>query len=522
MIGEIIEQLEHCVVQPESRRTIFGLATRLVELSPTETRELFDRLLQFAEETDNALWPELLAVLLGPYTATSENRWPTAEALQPIAELYQRCPADSILRNELLALIAKSSDPQAKDVWSRLLCDDPPQTAAALGIAFRPMLADDCQIPIGLLTGLIHRATGNLYVAAAVYELANHAFRTGKVLSHPASNRCEALRGLLGGLVGQLSRIEEGQLPSDVSAESLAETVSNSVALIIALIDTFALLDDERSIGKLNQAMALRHRRIQVEAAAALAKFGDENGKRQLIESAQHPVVRLRVISYAEELGLANEISLEHTGPIATAESHLAMWLAEPGQMGLAPSRMNLIDQREWYWPSFEKPVACLLFEFEYGADKQSYRNVGICGPLTHAFAADLRPISTSDQYAAFAGWQTTSTEIFLVPIERAETLMAGPTDHLKRALGRESLENYAIHAVSVFFGNHALVATGLRGTESGTLIVDDVGTEWIPRGNPASPIDWILALNIWRGRRLLASFNPTTDLSSRNFPGSR
>ena len=140
----------------------------------------------------------------------------------------------------------------------------------------------------------------------------------------------------------------------------------------------------------------MRHRRIQVEAAAALARLDDEQGQKQLLEMVKHPAVRPRVIAYADELGLSNEISLEHTGPIAEAESQLALWLSQPQQMGFAPTSMELVDQRELYWPSYEDPIASFLFSFEYGSGENAFRNIGISGPLTHAFTADLKVLSTA------------------------------------------------------------------------------------------------------------------------------
>ena len=143
---------------------------------------------------------------------------------------------------------------------------------------------------------------------------------------HPAASRVAELRGLLGNLVGQMSKIEEGSLPPDVEPAKIAEIIGDSVALIVALCDALAIMKDEQSIGKLHQAMGLKHRRIQTEAAAALITLGDDAGKETLLKLVEHPVARLRVLAYARELDFESDISLEHRGDIASVSyTHLTL-----------------------------------------------------------------------------------------------------------------------------------------------------------------------------------------------------
>ena len=55
------------------------------------------------------------------------------------------------------------------------------------------------------------------------------------------------------------------------------------------------------------------------------------------------------------------------------------------------------------------------------------------------------------------------------------------------------------------------MVATGINEAgETGTWVVDADGNDWIGRGNESAPVDWQLALEIWKGRKLLTNFNPT------------
>jgi multidrug transporter EmrE-like cation transporter len=237
-------------------------------------------------------------------------------------------------------------------------------------------------------------------------------------------------------------------------------------------------------------------------------------GREVLIKLAEEPSVRLRVLNYAEELDLLSEISLEQQGEIARAESHLAIWLSEPLQMGIAPSNLELVDSRELYWPSYEHPVVCYLFQFEYGAGENTYSNLAICGPMVHAFTADLKSLPLDDVYALFAGWQTVHDEIFQMSPERAEQAFGNQWRTLNLQLEQsEDFEDRQALFLASFFGKLALVAQCTHADKPGTLIVDTDSSSFIEQGNPTAPIDADLAYAIWRGRQLLSTFNPAFDV---------
>ena len=359
-----------------------------------------------------------------------------------------------------------------------------------------------------MLSRLANEATGHSQIAPAVFDLFNYYYRHGTVDVHPAEQRVAQLTNLLGQLVGQLGQVEEGSFPNNLNAAQLNQLVSDSVALIVALCDTFSQLEYEPAIGKLHQALDLRHRRVQTEAASALTRLGDDLGKQTLVALAEQPVARLRVLAYAEELGFKHEISLELQGEIALAESHLAIWLSEPSQMGLAPSNIEFLESREMYWPSFEHPVQCYLFKYSYGSGQQSHSNIGTCGPLTHAFAADLQHLEYADIYAAFAGWQTIHHEIYQVSAARAEQTFPNDWRRLVGNLNAEGFSEYEIRSAASFFGDLVLIAEAQRDGETGTVVVDSNQATWYGSGNPAAPIDWQMAYTIWRGNQLLNSFN--------------
>ena len=509
MIAELLQQLQRCLENPNDLQQLPVYAGRIHSLDSEETEQLFEALIDLAKSGDPSVWPNLYLALLGHTHVDAQSDWPSPESLSQINELYKICPADSPLRNHLLAMMAKLNTEDAVNLWTELICKNPPNNSDGISFAFRPLLAAELGLPPRILKQLVDEGTGNIHVAAAIYDLANHAVRSGKVVEHPASHRRDQLCELLGALVQKLAQIEEGKLPDGESPETIAATIANAVSLIVALTDALALLKEERASSNLQLAANLKHRRIQVEAAAALASLGDEWGKQKLIECAAEPSIRQRAVAYAKELGLDKQISLEYTGPIAIAESFLAMWLSLPEQMGLAPTEMKLLDQRKLYWPGYEDQIDCFLFEYRYGLGEGAHNNIGISGPATHAFTADLTELSAEDQYAAFAGWQTLSDEIYLIPIERAESVLAPKTAQLKKRLQEQQADSVKPEALISFFGSYALVTSVVQNAKPGTLIVEDESSQFIGAANEMAPIDWRTALDIWKGRKLLASFNP-------------
>lgn len=532
MINEITEAILLAQTDPSQLSRIASLAQSIPGLSNDQVNELLDRLLDFGDELqltgqaqnqpaqDLTIDPIRIDQLIQPIIhqlvqreinlaaeEDADREWDETR-FHNVQTLYRYTPRESDLRNHLMRWLAVEGSEEAIQIWTDLICDDPPEHRLGIVLAFAPLMQADFEPPAWMLSQLVNQATGHSQIAPAIFDLFNYYYRHGIVETHPAKERVHELTDLLGQLAGQLGKIEEGNFPSELDANQINQLVSDSVALIVALCDTFAQLKYEPAIGKLHQALGLRHRRVQTEAAAALARLGDELGKKTLIELANQPVARLRVLAYAEELDFKNEISLELQGEIAMAESHLAIWLSEPAQMGLAPSNIEFLESRELYWPSFEHPVHCYLFTYSYGSGEQTHSNIGICGPLTHAFAADLQHLNPDDVFAAFAGWQTVHSEIFQVSLQRAQKTFPNDWRRLNANLAAEDFEEVELRTAASFFGELLLIADATNDGQTGTAIVDGQKTSWFSHGNESAPIDWQMAYSIWRGKHLLANFN--------------
>ena len=509
MIDSILNLLETCSSSPENERALIQYGSGLAN-EDSDPLTVITRLTEFAQNANPATWPRHFMLLFSSVPKDRLQLWLRPTCAEAISQLYLICPADQVLRNQLLGMLLYC---KGVDSWIELVCSAAPETADGIEIAFSPLVdTNPVEISIDQVQRLLKNGTDNRIMAAPIYELANREFREGRIQTHPAIDRMEPTCDLLGSLIQRLSLIEEGTLPPDATPESVAKIVQESVALIIALMDTMALAKYEPAVPKLKQALELKHRRIQVEAAAGLTRLDDDEGAEKLVELAEHPVVRPRVIAYAKELGIDDKISLELKGAISSAESVLALWLSQPEQMGLAPTAMKLLEQRELYWPSYEDPVACYLFQFEYGSGENAFKSVGISGPLTHAFTSDICHLSHADQFSAFAGWQTLTDEIFTVPIERAETVLAGELSKLKKQLEDQPIKDAKLAVLASFFGEYVLIAQGLHGlhdNQEGTLILGHDESSWVGNGNEQAPIDWQMAFDIWKGRKLLTNFNP-------------
>jgi hypothetical protein len=418
-----------------------------------------------------------------------------------------------LLPNHLLRWLATGHDDQRIKLWVQLLGDQPPEHRPEIAFAFAPLMDAAFDPPEWFFDSLVDAPTRHSQVAPAVYDLCNFFFRAQSdpptdPQDHAASQRLPQLNELLAQLISNLKQVESGRISPNINAQVINRQVADSVALIVALCDTFALVEYQDAVPNIINAMMLRHRRVQTESAAALARLGYPEGQKALIAMAQEPVSRLRVLAYAEELGFLDKISLELQGEIAIAESQLAIWLSQPQQMGLAPTRVTLLDNREMYWPSYEHPMQCFLFRYTYGSGENAHSNIGICGPLTHAFAADIRHLTLDDCYAMFAGWQTTHQEIFQLTLAQADQMYASEMRRLQSLLSEQELGDLNIQTAASFFGEVVLVATGVLEDVFGAAVVDQNDVTWVPVGNPDAPVDWELAFSIWRGRRLLATFN--------------
>jgi hypothetical protein len=427
-----------------------------------------------------------------------------------ISSAYKHLGAECRPRWRLLALLAGAREAADLKLLAEICCSDPPLDSTEVNLVLAPLLQhvgyDAANLFPRLLDALAHPQ-----VAPAVLDLANFLARTRRTPQHPAAPQVARLTRLLEGLTRRLVERQQ-QPPADAAAlQKIQRQIGESVALACSACDALGLIGDPLALPALAGALNLAHRRIRVEAAAALARLGDDDGVRALAAMAAYPSTRLRAIHYAEELGLADYLDPQFTTPAARAEALLACWLAEPSQFGTPPTSLELIDNRAQFWPSYETPVECFLFRFSYHLPHGEYTNVGIAGPLVHAFRVDSTELSLEDAYAAFAGWQAEHADIYEVAAENFTPGHEAAAARLAQRLKEEGFTNITPVALGGFFGEMVLIATARRDEFFGALAAGSDEAAWFPRSTDSPrPIGPLEAWSIWKGRRLLRAFNPS------------
>lgn len=501
------------------------MRTRWIEsIEPDEITRLLEGLIEVdlvvskdSETADDRVQvsPEIMGMILrGLVRATKRTqskfrRTPLGTTLIGLVDdLYRRFPADFHERAALLEIFSNLADESAIEAFGKLILEDPPQDSRGLDQAFVPLFQRRDNMALLLFPDLLD-AISQPGLATIILDLANYLTRNQIAKRHPATDQSDRLATLLGNLVQDLAKLESpAELPTE-GQEDARTQVANGVALGVALCDSLALIGDSKHVGKLFQASELGHRRLRVEAFAALAKLGEDEGKKQLIALVEEPSMRLRAIHYAEELDLDNQIDDRFRSDEALAEAELASWLSEPLQFGIPPTEMSHYERRSLMWPGFQEPVECFLIRFAYRFGDHSYSNVGIAGPFTHAFVSDLNDLPPNDMYAAFAGWQGTHQDIYDIPYEQRDASFEAEREKLEEraeSLGCKELE---WEAVGVFFGERILYGKAVRQGQPGSLAISMFDHSWYPELNSPRPVDPQLAFCILKGRRFLKSFNP-------------
>jgi hypothetical protein len=247
---------------------------------------------------------------------------------------------------------------------------------------------------------------------------------------------------------------------------------------------------------------------LRTEAVAALARLGEEAGVEALVALAAEPVVRLRVLTYAAELGCLDQVDERYQSGAARAEAELALWLAQPSQMAVPPNSCEVVDQRTQYWPGYDEPVDCYLVRFVYLIGDTELSNIGIAGPLAHAFAADLSDLPPDDIYAAFAGWQAEHDEIRESAPEDLSGRQQIDVLRLQRGLADQGYTAVEPQTWGLFFGDSVLVAQARYNGMPGVAVTDGQQTCWWPQAASRRPIGPLEAYCIYKGRKLLQTFN--------------
>ncbi|MFN3150532.1 HEAT repeat domain-containing protein [Bremerella sp.] len=427
--------------------------------------------------------------------------------LNRITAAYRKWGATHRMGHLLLALLSATGSEAALELFAELVVEQPPSSSNAAAIAFVPLLRQD-DLPIETLFPKLLEALSHLSVASLVLDLANFVTRQGMVAKHPASDRVDALGELFSGLIARLSKFET-EPPKDAkdfAAAKIAVTEATSIAL--AICEAFALIGDDKAVSKLRSALDLKHRKLKSDAAIALAKLGNEEGKELLVELAGEPVCRPRVLAVAEELDMLAKIAAEHQTEQAKVEGELAAWLSLDSQFGMPPHEVHQVDSRTLGWPGFEEAQQCHLIQYAYHMPGGTFQSVGIVGPVTQSFAVDLTSLPLPDIYAAFAGWQAEHPEVFEVEPAQWQPNQQELANSLLQRIASEGYETPQPAMLGFFFGDVRLIAATRRDGQAGTAVADLRNTTFYPAGESRHPVGPREAYYVHAGREYLQAFN--------------
>ncbi|MCM2372384.1 HEAT repeat domain-containing protein [Aporhodopirellula aestuarii] len=411
-------------------------------------------------------------------------------------------------RHLLLHLLAIIRTPQSLSSLVQILTDSPPRGWMAAGQILSPLMQHS-DWPVDSVFPALLDCLSEPSLAAPILDLAGHLVRSGRVTEHPAASRAESLNGLLRHVAQRLAKFEEDPRSFGTDVEQVQAILGEAVALAVSLCDAVGLIGSESSIPELNKAAELRHRRVQCEAAGALARLGNEAGIEQLIALAEEPSARLRAIAYADELGFGDRIDESFRTPSANAEAEVALWLSQPQQMGVPPTSVEVVDSRRMLWPSFHDPVDVFLVRFQYDFGDRSYSNIGIAGPTVFTLSADVADLPPEDIYAIYAGWHAEHEDIFTVPAAEFNEAQRRLIEPLQTHLERNSYEDVKVVLLGFFLEENAAVFTATRGGIECVVVTDGLETIDLPtvgRMRPAGPND---LFHLYKGRKMLRTFNP-------------
>jgi hypothetical protein len=460
-------------------------------------------------KSDPAIVGGLLRVL---HMILLESGPPTLQEVspEPVQMIEASLPDNTTNRHLLQQLYTLIRSRESLAILVSSLKASPPSSWVAASQVISPLMQHD-DWPVDALYPDILDCLQYPALASPLLDLANYMHRRGRAERHPAADRSALLNHLLGEVVGRLGSFEENPRAFGDDVDAVQAKLGEAVALAVSLCDTVGLIGEKTSVGKLHQAIELKHRRVQCEAAGALAQLGDELGKKRLLELTGEPSARLRAIHYADDLGFGELVDPEYRSETATAEAEMALWLCQPQQMGMPPSTVEVVDTRRMLWPGFHDPVDLYLVRFEYNFGERNYSNVGIAGPVTFAMSADVADLPMDDIYAIYAGWHAEHPGIVSVPTDQFNDTQSRVMGSYQQHLGRLGYEAVEPALLGFFLDEQAGVFMAQRDGTRCVVVTDGLETVDQPVSGRMRPLSAEDLFNLYKGRKMLRTFNSSS-----------
>lgn len=420
-------------------------------------------------------------------------------------DVYARSLAAQPLRGLVLKLASRVREEASLRLVVDLLAHDPPAHPEQVDEALAEWFAFS-QDAFALFVPRLAPALSHASCIAATLDVMNWAMRTGILESHPAVERETALAQALTAVAARLQSFAGTEVDEAV-APGRSREIERGISLCVSLIDALGWMSSPTSLDSLGEALLLPHRRIQTEAAAALARRGDPRGAERLAQLAVDPASRLRAKKYASELGLEDQLPEEAKGEIADYEAELAAWLAHPRAMGMAPTRMEFVARRQLPWAGADEPVEYVLFRVTYRLGVAAYENLAFAAPTPFATSSDLTRLSLYDACALLMGTHAEHDSIRRWAIDDAEMgRWAGTIERL--ADQGITLESAAF--VADFFEERCLVGDFVRDEARGraVLVKGEPGLAyWLATSDTPRSLTAEETFAVWKGRKFFEAF---------------
>ncbi len=164
----------------------------------------------------------------------------------------------------------------------------------------------------------------------------------------------------------------------------LADTQTEDVAAAQSAVAALPFLKHPKRNSLLQAAVNHSHPLIKAEAGWALCKLGDRRGIRLLQSVARNVKYSGTARMYLEELGEEASIPREALEPAFLAKADLCQFLAHPGEFGIPPDQLEIVDTQSMNWPPVQRQETVWLIRVTYGpghARVEPQSGVAFVGP---------------------------------------------------------------------------------------------------------------------------------------------
>jgi hypothetical protein len=159
---------------------------------------------------------------------------------------------------------------------------------------------------------------------------------------------------------------------------------------------------------------------VQIEAAWADARMGQDAGVERLALLAGDPRSAHRAIRYLDELGRADRIPGQALTPEAQALAEMAHWLSHPSELGRPPAEVSVADAREIFWPPTDDTRKLYVIRYTYPAEGGKLAaSYGLVGSTTWSMMSE-DVSDPQDVYALHCCWELQMKGDARAPAERS------------------------------------------------------------------------------------------------------